>query len=148
MVRVGDKWGALQCLSVGRMVEQDMRIDADGNEYAGQTQWYNGYLLRCLCGSKFTVAVNKFRGKRLVRDCGCGRSGFRGEHCIVTFSTNSGVKGHVQDLAELDGASVSYIVNTALREYFERRNGEWVEHRNKQQEVIDEVGDEIGQDWS
>jgi hypothetical protein len=121
--KVGDKWGALECLHAGRIVQEKMSIDADGNEYVSDRWTATGYQFKCACGTIFAVADREFKGRRQVRDCGCGSAGFSGENVVMAFSTNTGVQGHVKELARHDGQSVSYVINEALRRYFEYRAG-------------------------
>ena len=122
MVRPGDKWGSIECLSTGKITQVQTAIDADGKEYVADQVRVNGYTFQCTCGKTFQVESAKFKGKRITRDCGCGAAGFSGENVVITISTNSGVKGHLQQLARLDGQTVSYVANEAFKLYFEQRS--------------------------
>jgi hypothetical protein len=122
IVRQGEKWGALECTHAGKVVKDIRATDADGNEYIAHREVVNGYHLQCTCGNVLELSKKEFKGKRITRDCGCGAAGFSGENVVITISTNSGVKGHLQQLARLDGQTVSYIANEAFRLYFESRS--------------------------
>lgn len=120
VVRPGDKWGALECIHSGRIVFGETALDENGREYVANSWTVNGHTFRCACGKEFQVEAKKFRGKRLVRDCGCGRAS-KGERVIIAFSTDTWIQTRARDFAAMDQQTVSYIINTALREYFERR---------------------------
>lgn len=120
VVRVGDKWGTLECTHSGRIVFGEKALDENGKEYIANSWTVNGHVFKCVCGNEVQIEAKKFRGKRVMKDCGCGRAS-KGNRIVIAFSTDTWMQQRLQDISNMDQQTVSYTINTALREYFERR---------------------------
>lgn len=85
-LRPGDQWGALICLYAGKVDVKEFATDADDREYESESRTVAGYLLRCDCGKEWEVVKGEFQGKRVTRDCGCGRAGESGKSVVKAIS--------------------------------------------------------------
>lgn len=65
----GERWGRLQCIK-SEFVDRPV-IVADGIEEITKVVRYT---IQCECGKKLKIWEHHFKGKRKMRDCGCGRS--------------------------------------------------------------------------
>lgn len=66
IVVAGDKWAAMECLSVyrGRVVTEENGVKES------YTDWF--IHLKCDCGKEEKMVQRTFLGKRRTLDCGCG----------------------------------------------------------------------------
>lgn len=113
----GDKWGALTCTYSGmRTFEEE-----DGPVTIERKVWC--YVLQCECGKEVVVPRWEFKGKRAVRDCGCGVA-IQGGSMMVTVSVPRELQKRVLDMAVEDGVLVSHAWARLARWGLERREDE------------------------
>ncbi len=118
MFRAGDKWAANSIAAIQTQERNTYSIDDDGREYVSESITVPVIITRCDCGGLVTHDYKTFR-KREHKDCGCGASGFVGINVMQSFSTSGGMKEHLGRYAKHHKVSVNYVVNAALRHYFE-----------------------------
>ncbi len=98
-----------------------MATDDNGHEYEEDSYLVRAYRLRCECGTVLEIDTKEFKGKMKTRDCGCGAAGLSGEHVIMAFSTPSGVKRRVQEIARDNGLNVSQWITAAITREIKRQ---------------------------
>lgn len=104
----GEKWGALTCTYSGKL---EVEIDEGG----GST-WYgkvHSYVLKCSCGNEITIQREDFKGKQVVKDCGCGAAA-GGAAVVVCISMPSELKLGLTKAAGKQGTSVSHLAATLI----------------------------------
>ncbi len=67
MIKIGDKWGAMECIKIGS--EQQFRELRPGTSEESTMTFYQ---LRCGCGKEVKVDFTDKPRKSDWRDCGCG----------------------------------------------------------------------------
>jgi hypothetical protein len=65
-VQPGDQWGALTVLDT---YVEDVTTKRNGITDRVPTRFFE---MQCKCGKRFPMAADMYRGKRKLRDCGCG----------------------------------------------------------------------------
>lgn len=68
-IHEGDRWGRLVCVRV-QSGKKTILFDGGSEEVP-----YMAATLECECGKEVVVDRDEFKGKRAVRDCGCGLAG-------------------------------------------------------------------------
>ncbi len=72
-LKVGERWPRVEVLKAERIETKEVTEDQNGNLYETGSFYSNlVYDLKCDCGKEFRVDHDDFRGKRKVKDCGCG----------------------------------------------------------------------------
>jgi hypothetical protein len=113
-IAIGARWGKLKC--VGKRAVQIVNDEGNGvvEKYTADV-----YELRCDCGKSIEVEVNRFLGKRLVRDCGCGLDKEVGPSMILTISCKAGLVEEIEQAARVSGMSRSEKVVELVRKGLE-----------------------------
>lgn len=105
----GNKWARLECLDIEK-AEIELKFEG-----VIETRVVSAFKIRCDCGNVLLVEKLAFKGKRLMRDCGCGIGQEQGKVIVMSFSTKEGVRDRLIKLAGVHGASLSWTINELLR---------------------------------
>ena len=112
-IRTGDRWGRIECTDTGMM---DFEFVEDGFK---ETYRAPAHELKCDCGKTWIVKVSDFRGKRLVRACGCGAD-LGGARVIRAFSMPDVLERILLQEARRRGVTASFFASECIREKLER----------------------------
>lgn len=110
-IEIGARFGSLKVLSINRNADVE-RYDGDG---VTSTYSETVYEFACDCGKRVRVPAKDFKGKRAVRDCGCGM-GYRGvAKELITFHIESDTAGKVRAKAKGMGCTMAQYIRDCLQ---------------------------------
>lgn len=95
---MGERWACLEVIKVDRLNE-------DAEPYGPSTGKF--YRLKCMCGNEFPLDKRDYRGKRLLKDCGCGINGREGSRVIMSLYVPLSTRERVFECATQMGYSTS-----------------------------------------
>lgn len=104
---VGGRWGRLLAVETG-IAEHDL------DEWQSLREEF--MLMRCDCGKEFKIWSSEWKGKRKMKDCGCGLSALDGLTVIKCISMPAGIWAKIKTCADQKGLTVSKaIVDLIIR---------------------------------
>ena len=87
-LEVGLRWGRLEAVS-SNVEDREIEIQPGWSETHKDAEYF---VLKCDCGNEIRIWKNEWKGKKALRDCGCG-------------------------MAALDGATTTLCVTMPIRTY-------------------------------
>jgi hypothetical protein len=100
-LRKGDHWGRLQCIGLEQREIQETALDASGRMYfTGMFDSYEEAILKCECGKVVKIRTSGFKGKKNMKDCGCGMGKHDGITTVMTITMPYGFVERIRKLAD------------------------------------------------
>ena len=101
----------MQCLE-SKIVERETVLGRGFTEFESVAQ----YQLKCECGKTWTVFEDKFKGRRKVRDCGCGIADEDDLRSALTLAIPLSVVKKLKGHARREELSMSRFVVNLIRD--------------------------------
>jgi hypothetical protein len=105
-LEVGLRWGRLEATSFG-VEDRDIEIRPGWVETYKDAVYY---VLKCDCGNEVRIWERDWKGKRVLRDCGCGMSVLDGMNTTICVSMPARTYQEIKTYARKNSLTVSKAI--------------------------------------